>query len=116
MRSIVPPSLFMCFSLMFMGSQRAVVKLRSVVRFVSWEIRVSLRPSGRGPIGQRRWLRQRPATAEPLHEVRAADEGSPKGDQVGVPLGNRLLSRLLGVAAVADERAVEDLAELGQGH
>ena len=31
-------------------------------------------------------------------------------------LGNRLLCRLLGVAAVAHEWTMENLAELGQGH
>jgi len=85
-------------------------------RFVSREIRVAFRPGGRGPVGHRRWFGKRPANPEPLHEVRVADEGSPEGDQVGVSRGNRFLCRLLGVAAVADEWAVEHLAELGQGH
>src|SRR5580692_8085282 len=85
-------------------------------RCVSREVRVSLPGAGRGPVGHRRWFRQRPAVPEPLHEVRVADEWSPEGDQVGVPLGNRLLRRLLGVTAVAHERAVEHLAELSQGH
>ena len=80
------------------------------------EIRVSLPSRRRAPVGHRRWVGQRPAVAEALHEVRVADEGPAEGDQVGVPRGNRLLRRLLGVAAVADQRAVEHLAELGQGH
>src|SRR5207249_10422689 len=74
------------------------------------------RPSGRGPDGHRRRFGKRPTIPEPLHEVRVADERSPEGDQVGVSLGNRLLCRLPGVAAVAHEWAVEHLAELGQGH
>src|SRR5438552_3712917 len=80
------------------------------------EIRVALPPSGRGPVGHWRWFCYRPAVSETLHKVRVTDERSAEGDQVGVSGSNRLLGRLLGVAAVADERAVEHLAELGQGH
>jgi hypothetical protein len=53
---------------------------------------------------------------EPLREVRVADEGSSEGDQISISCSNRLRCRLLSVAAVADERAVEYLAEFGQGH
>src|SRR4029077_8212220 len=85
-------------------------------RCVNREVRVPFRPGGRGPVGHRRWFGQRPAVPEALHEVGVANEGSPEGNQVGVSLGNRLLCRLLGVAAVAHEWTVEHLAELGQGH
>src|SRR5260370_41247796 len=62
---------------------------------VGREVCVPFRSGGRGPVGHRRWFRQRPAVPEALHEVRVADEGSPEGDQVGVSLGNRLLCRLV---------------------
>ena len=80
------------------------------------EVGVPFRRSGRAPVGDRRRFGKRPIVREPLHEVRAANEGSPEGDQVGVSGGNGLLCRLLRVATVADKRAVEHLAELGQRH
>jgi hypothetical protein len=107
-----------------LGTQRRVVVYLSRMlsesasrkRFVSREICVPFRPGGRAPVGRRRGFGKRPAVPESLHEVGVADKGSPKGNQIGESFGNRFLCRFLGVAAVAHEWAVEDLAELGQCH
>ena len=80
------------------------------------EVRVALCAGGQVPVGHRCERSQGPAILEPLHQIGVADERPTEGDQVGVSIGNRLLSRLLRVATVAHQRAVEHLSELGQRH
>ena len=60
--------------------------------------------------------RQGPAVAEALNQIGIADEGPTKCDQVGMSIGNRLLSNLLCIATIANEWAVEHFSKLAQCH
>ena len=53
---------------------------------------------------------------ESLHEVRVTDERASKGNQVSVAFCDSRLRRFLGVAAITDGWAFDNLTELAESH
>ena len=82
---------------------------------VPWEVSVANLIKREPDLLISRWI-QGPPICEAFHQVRIADEGPAKGNQVRMVVADRSFRRFLGVTAVADERAFEHIPEFCQGH